>query len=234
MENELYIYKMYQEFQKANGLDLTIQDFPKYQTELVDWLETKAAAANSYAGLVCDMGLDKGRDQRIVEFDKGIFDTSMISLAEETDTVPVVVSPYADTLEKVSGVETANGRLVCFKNNVFVSYATEDAYYTMPNCHPRFGDDISTLLTQTPFTMEQVLPFLLLSDDDRTVFIGTNGNMDDADRDDNLNKIRNLYAQIYDVDGIHTDYRIEADNGSYVSALKIGPKQKIKKLVKTL
>lgn len=235
MENIEYVTKMFQEFMKANHIQDNFSNFSNYQDMFIDWLAEKAVASRKYAGLVSYMEVEGDNvSRRVVEFNKGIYDSAMIGLKDLIEIPPVVVSPYADTLEKVEGIEAAPGKLVCLNNEVYVGYRRQEDYFESPNCTDIFGDDIGTLLTQTPFTIQEIVPYLLLLDGNKTIFLGTNGNSSDNDKYENINTILNLHYQLETIEDIQTEFIATTQGDSYLAALKMTPMVKIKKLEKVI
>lgn len=227
MEDQKYEYKMFQEFMKANNIKADLSEINDYLDMFINWLEEKESASRKYAGLVHNMGIEgDNSSKRVVEFNKGLYDTAMIGLKDLIEVPPVIVSPYADTLRKIPEIEATTGNLVCFNNDVFVGYRDQSDYFEAPNCTKAFGNDIGTLLTQTPFTIEELAPYLLLLNTDKTIFIGTNGNRSDKDKNDNINTIINLYKQLKTIEGRQVKFNSTTESDSYLATLKISPKEK--------
>lgn len=236
MENTMYFMKMYQEFKKANGMKGGIEDLSKYQDMFIDWLEAKAKASNNYGGLIYDIGIEEdSKYRRVVEFDKGLYDTATIRLSELLVEPPVVISPYARSLEKLSGsgIELAEGRLVNSDSDVFVSYQNASDYFESPNCSTVFGDDIGTMLTQMPFTKDDIKPLLLALKNGKTIFLGADGMLDDKDKEENIQRILFLYEQLQAVDFIDSSFESTTMDNSYLATVKATPRVKRYVKVKT-
>lgn len=114
----------------------------------------------------------------------------------------------------------------------FVKYDSKADFLSRPNCHPWFNDEINTLMTQSPFTKEELKPYLNLIDSNKTLFIGAYGSLEDKDKEQNIEKIRNLYNLLKSIS--HRDVRFcsESENGAYLSAIKINSKEMVLHKVK--
>ena len=228
-----YLFKMFYEFLKANGISGGFEQFQYYKDMFIDWLEEKSEAGRRYAELVYSMGIEGDNySRRIAEFGKGIYDSATPRLRELVEVPPIAITPFASTLSRVPGIEVAEGRLVNIDNNVYVAYSTAEEYFEEPNCNDMFGNTIGTLMTQQPIEINDIGSYFSLLSDDKTIFLGANGNKSDKDREDNTSLIYQLYHQLGDVDFIKMYYESTTIDDSYVTALKIRPRENsyVKKL----
>lgn len=170
----------------------------------------------------------------MAEFGKGIYDTIAIEMANNTNHEPIVISPFAKTIKRDSGIEVFTGELAVCDDDVIVKYPTKEEYYTNPNCHPRFNDEIGTFMTQVPYSKEELYPFLKLIDSYKTLFIGTYGSLSDKDREKNLKRIQNLFQELCNVSYRDVNFCSETQGDSYLSAIKISSKEKVLKNTLTL
>lgn len=232
-----YLFKMYYEFLKANGIKGGMETFRKYQDMFIDWLAEKEKASRGYAGLVDYMGIEGDMySRRIAEFGKGLFDSVIPSLAHLVEVPPIAITPYASTLYRVPGIEVADGRLVNVEDTVYVAYETPEDYFEKPNCHNTFGNNIGTLMTQLPFNNGDLRPYiLLLLQGDKTIFLGTNGSIDDKDKKENIESLYYIYQKLQEIDGITSTFESGIDEGAYLAAVKARSNVKTKgQYVKTL
>lgn len=229
-----YLFKVFEEFKKAYGIKDTFDNFSKYQDLFENWVISKRNAATNYVQLFDYMeNYEEIQTHTMAEFGKGIYDTIAIEMANNTSHEPIVISPFAETIKRDSGIEVFTGELaVCDDDDVIVKYPTQEEYYTNPNCHPIFNDEIGTLMTQVPYSEEELYPFLKLIYSYKTLFIGTYGSLSDKDREENLKRIQNLYQELCDVSYRDVNFCSETQGNSYLSAIKISSKEKV--LKKTL
>ena len=225
-----YLFKMYYEFLKANGIKGGIETFSKYEDMFIDWIAEKEKSSRRYAGLVNNMGIEGDMySRRIAEFGKGQYDSAMPELAHLVKVPPIAITPYASTLYRVPGIEVAKGRLVSVENIAYVAYDTPEDYFERPNCHDTFGNNIGTLMTQQPFKLSDIRPYLLLLlQDDKTIFLGTNGSIDDQDKKENIESLYYIYQKLQDMDNITSTFESEIDEDSYLASIKAHPRVKIK------
>lgn len=224
-----YLFKMFYEFLKANGIKGGFEQFHNYEDMFVDWLEEKSKASRSYAKLVYDMGIEGDRySKRIAEFGKGLYDTATLGLSELVEVPPIAITPYASTLYRVPGIEVADGRLVNVNNSIYVAYESAEDYFERPNCSDIFGNNIGTLMTQQPFDPKELASYFLLLEADKTIFLGANGTKEDQDRKGNIQMLYQLYKQLQEVEFIRPTFESTTEDDSYVTSLKIRPKVKIK------
>ncbi len=225
-----YFFKMYYEFLKANRIKGGIETLSKYKDMFIDWLAEKEKSSRKYAGLVSYMGIEGDMPtRRIAEFGKGQYDSAMPTLAHLVEVAPIAITPYASTLYRVPGIEVAKGRLVNVEDTSYVAYETPEDYFEKPNCHDTFGNNIGTLMTQKPFTNDDLRPYLLLLlQDDKTIFLGANGSIDDKDKKKNIESLYNLYQRLQEIDNITSTFESEIDEDSYLASIKAHPKVKIK------
>lgn len=195
-----YRLKLFEEFKSAYGIIDTIDNLEQYSDLFVNWIVTKQSAASNYVKLYDYMQTDYEENGDVIaEFGKGIYDTVAIEMSKNTLHNPVVISPFAETIAKESGLEVFNGKLAQYDGNVFVKYQNEIDYYKGPNCHPLFNNEINTLMTQYHFSEEELQLLLRFMNSDKTLFIGTYGSLTDKDRKENLQKIRTLYQRLRDL-----------------------------------
>ena len=225
MENK-YLEKMFEEFKMAYGISDTFDNFVKYEDMFIEWVKSKRKAAAIYVQLFDYMNY-YGEIQRhnMAEFGKGVFDTVAIEMANHTSHLPIVISPYAQTIKKDSGILAFTGELVLLNDgDVIVRYPSKEDYFKNPNCDFVFNDDIDTLMTQVPYSHKELLPFLHLVNSHKTLFIGTYGALSDKDREKNLQKILDLYYKISDISYRDVNFCSETLDDSYFSAIKIKSK----------
>lgn len=226
MKNE-YLLKMFLEFSKAYGINDTFDNFEKYLDLFARWTYEKEKASKSYAQLFDYMKTCNEIEPTIIaEFGKGKYDTAAISMNLYTLHKAIVISPYAETIN-LRNIETYKGELSEKSGQTFVKYDDKIDYSLSPNCHPLFNDNINTLMTQVPFTKEELNPFLNLIDTNKTLFIGTYGSLEDKDREQNIEKIRILYNHLNHISYRDVRFCSESENGSYLSAIKIASKEKV-------
>lgn len=232
-----YLIKMYYEFLKANGIKGKMETFTQYEDMFIDWIIEKEKASRRYAGLVDYMGIEEDiYPKRIAEFGKGEHDSVTPGLSKLVEVPPIAITPYASTLYRVPGIEVAKGRLVNIEDNAYVAYETAEEYDEKPNCNDIFRNNIGTLMTQQPFKRSDLRPYFLLSLlEDKTVFLGANGSIDDKDKEEHIKELYYLYSQLQEAETVKAIFESTTYDDSYLAALKIHPKEKIKgPLVKTL
>lgn len=231
-----YLLKMFEEFKKAYGIKDTFNNFNKYSDLFENWIFNKRVAATSYVQLFDYMENDEEiQTYTMAEFGKGIYDTIAILMANNTNYVPIVISPFAETIERDSGIKAFTGKLVvCNDGDVVVEYPTTEDYATNPNCHQIFNDEIGTLMTQVPYSKAELYPFFKLIDSYKTLFIGTYGSLNDKDREENLKRIQSLYQKLCDVNYRDVNFCSETIGDSYLSAIKISSRAKVLKKTRTL
>lgn len=228
-----YLFKIFLEFSKAYGINDTFNNFEKYQDLFARWVYEKEKASKSYVQLFDYMkNYDEIEPSVIAEFGKGKYDTAAISMDLYTPHKAIVISPYAETIT-LRGTEIHKGELSEVDGETFVKYGSNIDYSLKPNCHPLFNDEINTLMTQVPFTKEEIKPFLNLVDSNKTLFIGTYGSLEDKDREQNIEKIRDLYNLLNSISYRDVHFCSESDNGAYLSAIKINSKEKVLRKVLT-
>ena len=229
-----YLNKMFEEFKKAYGINDSFDNFNKYKDLFVEWIILKKGNARKYVQLFDYMkDYEEIETEVMAEFGKGLFDTIAIEMATHTNHQPIIISPYAQTIKRDSGIEVFNGKLALLNDgNVIVKYPSKDDYSINPNCHPKLNDDIGTFMTQAPYSNEELLPFLRLTNSNKTLFIGTYGSLIDKDRYENLHRLLNLYHQLSNISYRDVDFHSETLDDTYLAAIKISSKEKV--LKKTL
>ena len=170
----------------------------------------------------------------MAEFGKGMYDTIAIEMANYTNYQPIVISPFAKIIKRDSGIDTYTGELVVYDNDVIVKYSTEEEYYKNPNCHPLYNDEIGTFMTQIPYSEEELYPFLKLVHSDKNLFIGTYGSFRDQNREENLQRIYNLYQELCNLSYRDVGFCSETEEDFYLSAIKINSKKNVFKKKLTL
>lgn len=223
-----YLNKMFKEFKKAYGIEDSFENFDKYQNLFVEWVARRREVASNYVSLFKAMNKNDNVHYVMAEFGKGIFDTITIEIKNKTRYQPIVISPFAETIKRSSGIETFTGELVTYDGNVIVKYPNNEDFYHKPNCYPKTNSEIDVFMTQVPYSKEELEPFLRLINSDKTLFIGTYGSVDDKDCKENLNKIENLYYELSDISSKDINFCSETQNDAYLSAIKVSPKQKRK------
>ncbi len=229
-----YLLKLFKEFQSAYGIIDTPDNFGRYSEPFANWITTKQIAASNYVQLYDYMKTDYEEQEDIIaEFGKGIYDTIAIEMANSTPYKPVVISPFAETITKESGIKAFKGKLTQYDGHVFVKYPELIDYYKNPNCHPSLNDRINTLMTQYHFSEEELKLILRFINSDKTLFIGTYGSLEDKDCKENLQRIRHLYQMLSDLSQNNVEFCSERINDSYLSAVKVN-RVKTKEREKTL
>ena len=175
-----YLFKMFLEFSKAYGINDTFNNFERYQDLFARWVYEKEKASKRYVQLFDYMkNYDEIEPSVIAEFGKGKYDTAAISMNLYTPHKAIVVSPYAETIT-LRGIEVHKGELSETDGETFIKYDSKIDCLLSPNCHWWFNsDEINTLMTQVPFTKEELKPFLNLVDSNKALFIGTYGSLED-------------------------------------------------------
>lgn len=226
-----YFKKMFEEFKKAYGICDTFDNFNKYLDLFAEWVTVKRKAATNYVQLFDYMeNYDEIQTHTMAEFGKGAYDTIAIEMATHTNYLPIVISPYAQTIKKDSGIEAFTGELIILNgSDVIVRYPSKEDYSINPNCHSAINDDIGTFMTQVPYSDKELLPFLHLIDSNKTIFIGTYGALSDKNRKDNLQRLSNLYHQLSYICCRNVNFCSETLDNSYLSAIKINSKEKVLK-----
>ena len=227
--NEQYLNKMFEEFKRAYGIKDTVENFSDYQDLFEEWVMLKRKSASHYVQLFDYMDHNDELEIRtMAEFGKGAYDTIAIAMATHTNYQPIVISPYAQTIAKDSGIQTYTGELSLLNNrDVVVKYPSSNDYRMNPNCDPVFRDDIGTFMTQIPYSKKEILPFLSLMESPKILLIGTHGALSDQDRKENLQQLSNLYHQLSNLDSRDVQFCSETQEDSYVSAIKVTPKAKV-------
>lgn len=229
-----YLLKMFLEFSKAYGISDTFNNFEKYQDLFAKWVYDKEKASKSYVQLFDYMkNYDEIESSVIAEFGKGKYDTAAISMNSYTSHKAIVISPYAETIT-LPETEIYKGELSEVDGETFVKYYSKIDYSLRPNCHHWFNDEIDALMTQVPFTKKELKLLLNLVNSNKTLFIGTYGSLEDKDREQNIEKIRDLYNHLNPISYKDVHFCSESQNGSYLSAVKIDSKEKVLRKVLTL
>lgn len=218
-----YLFKMFEEFKKASGIEDTFDNFDKYQDLFLNWVISKKNAAANYVQLFDYMKNDEEiQNNTIAEFEKGICDTVAIEIANNTVHQPIVISPFAETIKGDNRVKTFDGQLIVRNEDVVIKYKSRLEYYANPNY-----DEIDVFITQVPYSKEELDPFLKLIDSYKTLFIGTYGSLNDKDCEENLKKIQCLYNELCNIRYRDVNFCSEIQEGSYLSAIKISSKTKV-------
>ena len=147
-----YLLKMFEEFKKAYGINDSYNNFNRYQDLFVDWIAKKRYAARGYVKLFEYMNRNDNMNYVLAEFGKGIFDTVTIEMSKTTSYHPIVISPYASTINKYNEIFTYDGELLVLDDRVIVKYFDNKAYYLNPNCDPNINDKIKMFMTQMPYS----------------------------------------------------------------------------------
>ena len=230
---EKYIRKMFEELKMVYGIDDSFDNFNNYKDIFIEWINSREKSAVNYALLLDYMERHSVEPSvKIAEFGKGLLDTVALELQNNTLHSPIVISPYAKTISSKYNIETYNGELIIgTSGDVIVKYPNIDDYYTNPNC-AIFDNSIDTLITQLPCYRSEIKPFFKLLESDKILFIGTHGNVTDENAKDNLQKISSLYDQVRYTPDKEIYFCSETMNDTYLSALRVSPKIKVKSLVK--
>lgn len=230
MEND-YLLEMFLKFSKAYGIRAYFDDFEKYTEEFSNWVHNKSKASENYIQLFKYMTRNDAYPGFIAEFGKGKYDTVTIPMYQQTSHNVVAISPFAETI-KMKGIDSYRGKLVKVGSETVVKYYNSDDYCLGPNCHNMFNNTIDVLMTQAPFSTDEIKPILNLIGSDKTLFIGAFGSLDDQDKAECISTIENLHAQIRSDGYENIEFYGEISNGSYLASIKINPNQKV--LKKTL
>lgn len=170
---ENYLIKMFKEFKEAYGISDTFDNFNKYRDLFNEWVMLKRKAAAYYVQLFDYMeNYDEIQTYIMAEFGKGIFDTVAIEMAKHTEHQPIVISPYAQTIKKDSGIEAYTGKLTILNGDVIIKYPSGKDYFLNPNCHTLPNGNIGTFMTQIPVSDKDLLPFFHLLSSTKTLFMG--------------------------------------------------------------
>ncbi len=73
---------------------------------------------------------------------------------------------------------------------------------------------------------KELKPFLNLVDSNKALFIGTYGSLEDKDREQNIEKIRDLYNLLNSISYRDVNFCSESTDGYYLSAIKVNSKEK--------
>lgn len=229
-----YLFKMFLEFSKAYGINDTFNNFERYQYLFARWVYEKEKASKCYVQLFDYMkNHDEIEPSVIAEFGKGKYDTVAISMNLYTPHKAIVVSPYAETIT-LRGIEAHKGELSETDGETFIKYDSKIDCLLSSNCHWWFNsDEINTLMTQVPFTKEELKPFLNLVDSNKALFIGTYGSLEDKDREQNIEKIRDLYNLLNSISYRDVNFCSESTDGYYLSAIRVNSKENVLRKVLT-
>lgn len=161
---------------------------PKYVTKKTDkilferWLEEKQKILKYYVQILCDM--DFIPSNGVIEFDKGIYDTSLTKLNKECNKI--LVSKFAKTVKNEKKLISVNGKVNIDKKDVYLEYND-------------FISDISqikTYITQYPIHKETIEMLSNLNNIGKNIFIGTYGSLRDLDKDSKLKKLYDLKKEL--------------------------------------
>ena len=122
-----YLLKMFEEFKKAYGINDSYNNFNRYQDLFVDWIAKKRYAARGYVKLFEYMNRNDNMNYVLAEFGKGIFDTVTIEMNQTTSYRPIVISPYASTINKHNETSAYDGELLVLDDHVIVKYSDNKA-----------------------------------------------------------------------------------------------------------
>lgn len=222
-----YLYKLFLEFSRAYGIKDQMCNLKKYQDLFADWLYEKQKSSKKYVKFFDYMkDLDDTDVNLIAEFGKTEYDTTAISMNHYTANKAIVISPHVYT-SIFDGTKFYRGELTEQDGNTFVKYKSRLEYYANPNCSLSFNDDIDTLMTQIPFTDQELKPFLSLLNSDKTLFIGSYGLVSDLDREQNIARLKELYEELKNASFRDVRFCLEKDSDVYLSAIKVDSKQKV-------
>lgn len=230
-----YKEKIFAEFTQTMGIQDKFENFDKYKDLFKEWLLAKRKAASCYVQLFDYMkDNDDLPNDLIAEFNKGCFDTIAMEMATYTEHQSIVISKYASTISKDSGIVAYTGNLMVMDEDVFVSYNDKEQNEEKPNCNAKINDAIDTLITQIPYDYATIYPFIKLLAFPKTLFIGTYGSLDDKNCEENLQKISMLYDKLSDISYRKINYCAETQDNFYLSAIRVSSEQKVLRKVKVL
>lgn len=229
---DIYLRKMFKEFKstyKIKDKNCNYNNFSYYSDEFFEWIRLKNKASENYVQLLDYMHkLDSESPMTIVETGKGIYDTTASEMVSATNHTPILISPYASTIVANYLFESYTGNLCLNKYyGPVIEYKELDDYVCNPNCNPHIRNNINALMTQLPFSKEEILPYLSLVNSNKTLFIGTYGNLTDENRKENLETIESLYRRIQNISSNQVAFASETSNDSYLSAIEVKPKEKV-------
>lgn len=215
-----YFMKLFEEFKRVYGIKDSFGNFLKYKAVFNEWINLRKGIALNYVQLLNYMVSFNLYDS-VVEFGKGNFDTVSYFLNNYVNKI-MVVSSYADTIESRCG-KSFVGTLVVNGNSPVIKRFYDNKF--------NIWIGLDTLMIQTPFSENEIKPFLSLAKADQKLIIGTYGSLDDLDREDNLQRIELLASYFSMVSGRDVYFTKKTENGNYLSAVIISSVSK--KLSKT-
>lgn len=207
---EKYIEKLYEEFIKTQKIQITKKN---KESSFERWLEEKKIILNYYGEFLETMDFIPRRG--VMEFDKGIKDSVLTYIKKEY--IGILLSEYTKNIKLDNKIVGINGNLTIENKSIFLEYDNKK----------RLLDFINFYITQLPIEDSTLNLLINLIKNNKNVFIGAYGNLNDADYDNKLKKLYDLKKEIEIYTGKNIDGEVTMTSNYYLAC--ITPKLKYKK-----
>lgn len=207
---EKYIEKLYEEFIKTQKIQITKKN---KESSFERWLEEKKIILNYYGEFLETMDFIPRRG--VMEFDKGIKDSVLTYIKKEY--IGILLSEYTKNIKLDNKIVGINGNLTIENKSIFLEYDNKK----------RLLDFINFYITQLPIEDSTLNLLINLISNNKNVFIGAYGNLNDADYDNKLKKLYDLKKEIEIYTGKNIDGEVTMTSNYYLAC--ITPKLKYKK-----
>lgn len=207
---EKYIEKLYEEFIKTQKIQITKKN---KESSFERWLEEKKIILNYYGEFLETMDFIPRRG--VMEFDKGIKDSVLTYIKKEY--IGILLSEYTKNIKLDNKIVGVDGNLTIENKSIFLEYDNKK----------RLLDFINFYITQLPIEDSTLNLLINLIKNNKNVFIGAYGNLNDADYDNKLKKLYDLKKEIEIYTGKNIDGEVTMTSNYYLAC--ITPKLKYKK-----
>lgn len=207
---EKYMEILFEEFIETQKTQIT----KKNKDMLFErWLEEKKIILNYYGEFL--QTLDFIPTRGVMEFDKGIKDSVLPYINK--DYIGILLSEYTKNMKIDNKIVGVNGKVLIENKNIFLEY----------NNKKRLLDFINFYITQLPIEDNTLNLLVNLISNNKNIFIGTYGNLNDADYSNKLKKLYDLKKEIEIYTGKNIDGEVTTTSNYYMAC--ITPKLKYKK-----
>lgn len=207
---EKYMEILFEEFIETQKTQIT----KKNKDMLFErWLEEKKIILNYYGEFL--QTLDFIPTRGVMEFDKGIKDSVLPYINK--DYIGILLSEYTKNMKIDNKIVGVNGKVLIENKNIFLEY----------NNKKRLLDFINFYITQFPIEDNTLNLLVNLISNNKNIFIGTYGNLNNADYSNKLKKLYDLKKEIEIYTGKNIDGEVTTTSNYYMAC--ITPKLKYKK-----
>lgn len=224
-----YTDKMFEEYIKSNKLNYN-EPYDYLDEGFTTWLMKRVVSGNYYAKFLHNIFKKENIDPSlIVELYKGYSDSICLMLRDLSNYNSYVVSDYSDSIYKYYKKDKTvsfDGKLVCYDNIPYLWYKDYNDFFFGPNFNSIFVDKlVDTLITQLPLEDNELEPIINSYNANINILLGAYGYNSDLNKIDIINKIDELYDNIYNISDKKPKKYFDSKDNMYATVIKFGKKK---------